>query len=79
MRRSSSLRLPRRGERCCTQELRIFTGNAHKALAQAICDYLGRPLGLASVYEFSNENIFVKIKENVRNRDVFIVQPVARP
>jgi ribose-phosphate pyrophosphokinase len=61
------------------QELRIFTGNAHPELAGAICDYLGRPLGQASVYEFSNENIFVKIEENVRERDVFIVQPAASP
>jgi ribose-phosphate pyrophosphokinase len=61
------------------QELRIFTGNAHPELAASICDYLGRPLGQASVQQFSNENIFVKIEENVRNRDVFIVQPAASP
>jgi ribose-phosphate pyrophosphokinase len=61
------------------QELAIFTGNAHPALARSICDHLGRPLGKASVYEFSNENIFVQIGENVRERDVFIVQPAAAP
>ena len=61
------------------QELSVFTGNAHPALARAICDHLGRPLGKASVYEFSNENIFVQIGENVRERDVFIVQPAAAP
>jgi len=61
------------------QELSVFTGNAHPALAQAICDYLGRPLGQARVYQFANENIFVEIGENVRQRDVFIVQPMAAP
>ena len=61
------------------QELSIFSGNAHPALAQKICDHLGRPLGRASVYEFSNENIFVQIEENIRERDVFLIQPAAAP
>lgn len=61
------------------QELSIFSGNAHPALAHAICDYLGRPLGRAKVFEFSNENIFVEIADNVRQRDVFIVQPIVSP
>lgn len=61
------------------QELSIFTGNAHRGLAQAICDRMGLPLGRASVFEFSNQNIFVQIEENVRNRDVFLVQPAAAP
>ncbi len=60
-------------------ELKVFTGNAHPALAQAVCDYLGIPLGKAEVFEFSNENIFVRILENVRERDVFIIQPLASP
>lgn len=61
------------------QELSVFTGNAHPALAHAICDYLGRPLGRCRVYEFSNENIFVEIGDNVRQRDVFIIQPLVSP
>jgi ribose-phosphate pyrophosphokinase len=61
------------------QELSIFSGNAHPALAHAICDYLGRPLGRMKVYQFSNENIFVEIGENVRQRDVFIIQPIVSP
>ncbi len=60
-------------------ELKVFTGNAHPSLAQAICDYLGTPLGKAEVFEFSNENIFVRVLENVRERDVFIVQPLSTP
>ncbi len=60
-------------------ELKIFTGNAHPALAKDICDYLNQPLGKAEVFEFSNENIFVRILENIRQRDVFIVQPISSP
>ena len=60
-------------------ELKIFTGNAHPELAKDICDYLETPLGAAEVFEFSNENIFVKILENVRSRDIFIVQPICSP
>src|SRR5204863_1112389 len=57
-------------------ELSIFTGNAHPQLARDICAYLGVPLGRAEVFEFSNENIFVKINQNVREHDVFVVQPM---
>jgi ribose-phosphate pyrophosphokinase len=60
-------------------ELKVFTGTAHPALASAVCDYLGIPLGEAEVFEFSNENIFVRILENVRERDVFVVQPICSP
>ena len=60
-------------------ELKLFTGNAHPALAQGICEYLGIPLGAAEVFEFSNENIFVRILENVRERDVFAIQPICSP
>ncbi|MDH4269883.1 MAG: ribose-phosphate pyrophosphokinase [Dehalococcoidia bacterium] len=60
-------------------ELKVFSGTAHPALARAVCDYLDIPLGEAEVFEFSNENIFVRILENVRERDVFIVQPVCSP
>jgi ribose-phosphate pyrophosphokinase len=61
------------------QELSVFSGNAHPALARAICDHLKCPIGKIEVFEFSNENIFVQICENVRERDVFIVQPIASP
>lgn len=59
--------------------LRIFTGNAHPALAQAVCDYLEIPMGRAEVFKFANDNTFVRILENVRQRDVFIVQPTGAP
>jgi ribose-phosphate pyrophosphokinase len=60
-------------------ELKVFTGNANPALARAVVDYLGIPLGECEVFEFSNENIFVRIMENVRQRDVFVVQPFSSP
>ncbi len=60
-------------------ELKVFTGNAHPALAQAIVEYLGIPLGKCEVFEFSNENIFVRILENVRQRDTFVIQPLCSP
>jgi ribose-phosphate pyrophosphokinase len=56
-------------------DLSIFTGNAHRELAAAVCRYLGVGLGKADVFEFTNENIFVKINQNVREQDVFIIQP----
>ena len=60
-------------------DLKVFTGNVHPALAQAITEYLGIPLGKCEVFEFSNENIFVRILENVRQRDTFVVQPFSSP
>jgi ribose-phosphate pyrophosphokinase len=60
-------------------ELKVFTGNAHPALARAVAKYLKIPLGKCEVFEFSNENIFVRILENVRQRDVFVIQPFCSP
>jgi ribose-phosphate pyrophosphokinase len=61
------------------RDLSIFSGNAHPELAHNICRYLKAPLGSCEVFEFSNENIFVRICENVRERDVFLIQPLASP
>jgi ribose-phosphate pyrophosphokinase len=60
-------------------ELKVFTGNAHPTLAQAVAEYLKTPLGKCEVFEFSNENIFVRILENVRQRDTFVIQPLCSP
>src|SRR5215213_6104218 len=60
-------------------QFQIYTGNANRDLAEKICRYLGTELGDAQVFEFANENIFVKILENVREKDVFIVQPTSSP
>ena len=60
-------------------DLAVFTGNAHPQLAHDICHHLDVPLGAALVSMFSNENIFVKVNENVRGKDVFVVQPFTTP
>ncbi|HEX74916.1 MAG TPA: ribose-phosphate pyrophosphokinase [Dehalococcoidia bacterium] len=60
-------------------ELKVFTGNAHPALVQGVTEYLGIPLGRCEVFEFSNENIFVRILDNVRQRDTFVIQPISSP
>jgi ribose-phosphate pyrophosphokinase len=60
-------------------ELKIFTGNAHPTLAKAVCKYLKEPLGQCEVFTFSNENIFVRIQESVRQRDSFVIQPLCSP
>ena len=60
-------------------ELKVFTGNANPALAKAVTEYLEIPLGNCEVFEFNNENIFVRILENVRERDTFAIQPICSP
>ncbi|MDQ3937479.1 MAG: ribose-phosphate pyrophosphokinase [Chloroflexota bacterium] len=57
----------------------LYTGNANPELARKIGRYLDRDLGRAEVFEFANENIFVKIEDNARDRDVFVIQPTCRP
>jgi ribose-phosphate pyrophosphokinase len=59
--------------------LKVFSGTANPQLAQEICAHLEVPLGAANISTFSNDNIFVHIGENVRERDVFVVQPVQTP
>ena len=60
-------------------KMKVFTGSAHPALARAVAEYLGIPMGECEVSEFSNENIFVRVLENVRQRDTFVVQPLSSP
>ncbi|MBN1369377.1 MAG: ribose-phosphate pyrophosphokinase [Dehalococcoidaceae bacterium] len=60
-------------------EMKVFTGTAHPELARAVTKYLGIPLGQCEVFDFSNENTFVRILENVRQRDVFVIQPFCSP
>jgi ribose-phosphate pyrophosphokinase len=57
----------------------VFSGNAHRGFAEAVCRHLEMPLGDCEVFEFSNENIFVRFRENIRERDVFLVQPIVSP
>ncbi len=60
-------------------ELKIFGGRAHPGLAREICRYLDLPLGEVELYNFSDGEIFCQIQENVRGRDVFVVQPLCHP
>ncbi|MEI6044395.1 MAG: ribose-phosphate pyrophosphokinase [Chloroflexota bacterium] len=60
-------------------EINVFTGNANPKLAEEVCQYISLPLGRAEVFEFSNENIFVRINESVRQNDVFVVQSLSSP
>ncbi len=60
-------------------QLKIFSGNANQPLAEQICSYLGMPLGAIQVSRFSDGEIIVEIKENVRGKDVFVIQPTCRP
>jgi ribose-phosphate pyrophosphokinase len=57
----------------------IFTGNSNPALAQKICDYLSLPLGGAKVKTFSDGEIQIEIRENVRLKDIFVVQSTCSP
>ena len=57
----------------------VFTGNANPQLAKAVCGYLDLSLGKAIVDQFSDGEIQVEIMENVRGRDVFIIQPTCKP
>jgi len=59
--------------------LKIFSGNANRPLAQRIADAAGVPLGDAVVTQFPDRETWVKINENIRGRDVFIVQPTSPP
>ena len=60
-------------------ELKIFTGNTHPTLSQAVTEYLGLPLGKCEVTEFNNGNTFVRILDNVRQLDTFVIQPISSP
>ena len=60
-------------------ELKIFTGNAHPLLAQSVCNYLGVTQGAAEVTKFANGNSFARYLENIRQQDIFIIQPFAYP
>jgi len=61
------------------ENLTIFTGNANPLLCAEIVDYLKLPLGKAKVEQFSDGEIAIEIQENIRGRDVFIVQPTCAP
>ena len=57
----------------------IFSGNSHSVLVEDICKYLDQDVGKIQVFKFANDNTFVKILENVRQKDVFILQSTVEP
>lgn len=59
--------------------LKIFSGNSNRALAEEICRSIGMPLGEATVTSFPDGESFVKINENIRGHDVFIIQSTCPP
>jgi len=61
------------------EELKVFSGTANQPLAMDICEYLGVPLGNIDVFKFSNDNTFVRYHENIRQRDVYLVQSFSPP
>ena len=60
-------------------QLSVFAGNSNPDLAAEICAHIDIPLGRADVFKFSNDNTFVRIKESVRENDVFVVQSFSYP
>jgi ribose-phosphate pyrophosphokinase len=60
-------------------ELKLFSGNANRALAEEIAQYLRVPLGESEVSRFSDGEVFVQFNENVRGADVFVIQPTCPP
>ena len=61
------------------QNMLVFTGNANRPLAQAVCRQLGVPMGKALVGKFSDGEVQVEIEENVRGQDAFVIQPTCAP
>lgn len=61
------------------RDLKIITGNAHREMAEEISAHLGIPLTEAEVKKFSDGEVFVEVKENVRGTDVFVIQPTCTP
>ncbi|HOW68022.1 MAG TPA: ribose-phosphate pyrophosphokinase [Candidatus Paceibacterota bacterium] len=59
--------------------MKIYSGNSNPALSKAICDYIGIELGKASVSAFPDGETFVKIEENVRGQDVYVIQSTCPP
>src|SRR6201990_261602 len=60
-------------------ELKVFSGSANRDLADRICKYIGVPLGRAIISSFPDGETYVKIEENIRGHDVFIIQPTCPP
>lgn len=61
------------------REITVFSGNAHRTLAQEVCENLGVDLSPSTIRRFSNDCLYVQLNANCRERDVFLVQPLVPP
>src|SRR5262245_6920777 len=66
-------------ERAMSEDMVILGGSASPRLTRAICEYLETPPAVGEVLRFSDGNLFVRVKENVRGRDVYLVQSTVFP
>lgn len=62
-----------------TNNLKVFSCNGNPTLAKEICSHIGIKLSQLDISRFSNDNLFVQVKDNVRERDVFVVQSFTQP
>jgi ribose-phosphate pyrophosphokinase len=60
-------------------DIKVFSGSAHPAFSRRVCEHLGLPLGQSKLVRFSNQNKLVQIEDNVREADVFFIQPSSPP
>ena len=60
-------------------EMKVFSGSANRELAERICKFIGVSLGKATISSFPDGETYVRIEENVRGRDVFLIQPTSPP
>jgi ribose-phosphate pyrophosphokinase len=67
------------GYKQVNRDLKVFSGNANQPLAQEICDHLNIPLGKINLTKFSDGELYCQILENVRGKDVFLIQPTCMP
>lgn len=61
------------------EELKVFAGNSNNLLATRVAEYLDIQLGAIDAFKFSNDNTFIRIQENIRERDVFLIQSFCMP
>ena len=59
--------------------MKVFSGTANEPLAHSICDYIGIKLGKSTIRPFPDGETFVRIEENVRGEDVYVIQPTSPP
>ena len=60
-------------------EIKVFSGTSHPKLSNDVCTNLGIELSKAEIFKFENDNTFVRILNNIREQDVFIIQPTDKP